>query len=299
MARALISMLSMAAVFMPGVLFAAETMKLRPLAPIYVDTKGGGMRQPEGVWCGTKPVLVVADTGNGRLLAYEISGDTTVSKAEFALPQLPYPIKVQVDSKGEMLALDGKSRRIVRVSPSGEFKGYVEPSGVAGTVVPRSFRVDGEDALHILDVFGRRLITADLSGKARQEIPFPKGAAFLSDLAVDRKGNVFLVDSLGKRVFAAKKGSTEIVPFTEVFGEDVNFPTSVAVDEKGMVFVGDQNGGGVVVFGPDGSFRGRQLAMGWKDAFLRYPSDLCHNGGGALYVADRENNRVQSFVVTQ
>ena len=299
MAKAIRIILLVAAVILPRDLLAAEAVKLRPLAPIYVDSKGGGIRQPEGVGCSGKSLLVVADTGNGRLLTYAISGDAAVSKAEIALPQLPYPIKVQSDSKGEILALDGKSRRIVRISPSGEFKGYVDAGGVTGTVVPRSFRVDGDDTLYVLDIFSGRLIVADPSGKVLREIPFPKDAGFFSDLAVDRKGNVFLVDSAGKRVFVAKKGANEIVALTANIGEDVDFPTSIAVDDRGRLFVGDQNGGGIVVFGSDGTFRGRHLAMGWKESFLRYPSEVCITASGILYVADRGNNRVQAFLITE
>ncbi len=288
-----------AAVLLPGILSAADALKLRPLAPVSVDSKGGGMRLPEGVGSDGKSLLVVADTGNGRLLTYGITADAAAAKGEIVLPELPSPLKVQVDPRGAILALDGKSRRIVRVSPSGGFQGYVDVAGAAGAVVPRSFRVDGEGLLYLLDVFSGRLIVADPSGKVLRELPFPKEARFFSDLAVDGKGDVFLIDSVGRRVFAARKGAGGIAPLTGDIGGDADFPTSIAVDGRGRLFVGDQNGGGIVVFGPDGAFRGRQLSMGWKESFLRYPSDLCIGGGDTLYVADRGNNRVQAFQIVQ
>jgi len=57
----------------------------------------------------------------------------------------------------------------------------------------------------------------------------------------------------------------------------------------------DQNGGGVVVLGQDGSYRGRQLGMGWKEGLLYYPSQMCVSGGEIAVIADRENSRVQVF----
>ena len=42
---------------------AAEPLKFRQMAPIYVDGKGGGIKQPEGVSCRGN-ALVVADTGS-------------------------------------------------------------------------------------------------------------------------------------------------------------------------------------------------------------------------------------------
>ena len=98
---------------------AAEPLKFRQMAPIYVDGKGAGIRQPESVACRGN-ALVVADTGNGRLLRYTIAGDTWTPSGEIVLPQLPSPIRVDMNSKGEIFALDGSSRKILRVAPTGE-----------------------------------------------------------------------------------------------------------------------------------------------------------------------------------
>ncbi len=85
---------------------AAEQVKFKQMAPIYVDGKGAGIRQPEGVACRGN-ALVVADTGNGRLLRYTIAGETWTPGGEIVLPQLTSPIRVDVNSKGEIFALDG------------------------------------------------------------------------------------------------------------------------------------------------------------------------------------------------
>jgi hypothetical protein len=50
-----------------------------------------------------------------------------------------------------------------------------------------------------------------------------------------------------------------------------------------------------VVLGADGAFQGRQLAIGWGDGYLYYPAQLCINGAGTAFIADRSNNRVQIF----
>ena len=153
---------------------AAEPLKLKMMAPIYVDGKGAGIKQPEGVSCRGN-ALVVADTGNGRLLRYTIAGDNWTPSGEIVLAQLPFPTRVDVNSKGEIFALDGKSRRIVRVAASGDFLGYVASVGdVQGAVVPRSFRIDRNDNLYLLDVSSARVLVMDPSGKIQREIPFPK-----------------------------------------------------------------------------------------------------------------------------
>lgn len=285
--------------FSTGV-FAAETIKLRLITPIYVDGKGSGIKQPEGVGCSGSTLVIVADTGNGRLLRYTVTGDTLTPDGEIALPQLPYPIRVQVDSRGEIFALDGKLRRIVRVAANGEFLGYMNITGAAqGTVVPRSFKIDRNDNIYILDIFSGRILVVNPSGTLQKEIPFPKEYVFFSDLAVDAGGSIFLIDSVGRRVYTVPKNSDGVTPLSDSLKEEVNFPTSIALDGRGNIYVSDQNGSGVVILGLDGSFRGRQLRMGWKDGYLRYPSQICIDDSGNVFIADRGNNRVEVFAIVQ
>jgi sugar lactone lactonase YvrE len=297
-AQKIILLAAMILVFGAGS-FAAEPIKFKLMAPIYVDGKGAGIKQPEGVSCRGN-ALVVADTGNGRLLRYTIAGDNWTPSGDIILPQLPFPIRVDVNSKGEIFALDGKSRRIGRVAASGEFLGYVAPAGdVQGAVVPRSFRIDRDDNLYLLDVSSARILVMDPSGKIQREIPFPKEYGFFSDLAVDGGGNILLLDSVGKRVFKVVKNSPDVVPLSESLKEEVYFPTAIATDKQGTIFLVDQNGSGIVILGPDGSFRGRRLSMGWKNGFLRYPAQMCISENGTAFIADRGNNRVDAFLITE
>lgn len=281
--------------------FAAEITKFTPVLSIYVDGKGTGLKQPEGVACDDKSLLIAADTGNGRLLRFTYAEGNLSPGAEIAVSQLPYPIKVQVTSKGEILALDGKLRRIVRLTPGGEFKGYVEPEGITSTgpIVPRSFKIDRNDNIYILDVYSLRILVLDPTGKVQREIPLSQKFGFLSDLAVDMPGNIFLLDSVGKRIFTIAKESQTVSPLGDSLKEDVNFPTSISVDPKGILYVVDENGSGIVIIGQDGSFRGRRLGMGWKEGLLRYPSDMCMNKSGAVFIADRGNSRIQIFSISQ
>lgn len=278
---------------------AAEPLKFRQMAPIYVDGKGAGIRQPEGVACRGN-ALVVADTGNGRLLRYTLAGENWTPGGEIVLPQLPSPLRVDVNSKGEIFALDGQSRKIVRVAASGEFLGYVAPTGdVQGAIVPRSFRIDKDDNLYLLDVLSARVLVMDPSGKIQREIPFPKEYGFFSDLAVDPGGSILLLDSVRKKVFKVAKNSPNIAQLTESLKEEAYFPVAIATDKQGTIYLVDQNGSGVVILGQDGSFRGRRLSMGWKEGFLRYPAEMCVTENGAAFIADRGNNRVDGFLITE
>jgi sugar lactone lactonase YvrE len=276
-----------------------SAVKLRHIISVYLDAQQKGLKQPEGVACGKGDVFVVADSGNGRLVRFSFQGGSLLPGMDIKIPQLAYPVRVQIDGQGDIFALDERQRRIVHLSPEGEFKGYVEATGLPGstTMIPRSFKIDGNGNMYILDISSANVVVLDANGKFVRNIAFPEQYGFISDLAVDFKGTILLVDSLESIVYAAAADGTKFTPLTQSMKETVFFPTSIATDTKGTIYLVDQNGGDIIIVGQDGSFQGRLLAMGWKEGLLRYPSQCCVNADGDFFVADRSNNRVQIFSI--
>jgi sugar lactone lactonase YvrE len=219
-----------------------------------------------------KSLLIVGDTGNERLLRYSYQDRNLKGGTEIKVPELSNPIRLQINSKGEIFALDGKKRRIFRLSPERAFKGYVDAEGVPSpsTFVPRSFKIDGNNNIYILDIFTGRVLVLNPEGKYQKQIPFPKDYGFFSDLSVDSKGSILLIDSVRAMVFSAPKDSNSFSPITKSLREYLNFPTGITTDSRGMIYIVDENGDGIVVLGRDGSFVGRQLSMGWNEGLL-YP----------------------------
>jgi sugar lactone lactonase YvrE len=277
--------------------FSAETVKFRHLQSIYFDEKGAGLKQPEGVACSEKGLLIVGDTGNDRLLRYSYNDRSLKAGAEIKVQQLSNPIRLQMNSKGEIFALDGKKRRIIRLNPDGTFKGYVGGSGIPAPAafVPRSVKIDTNNNIYLLDIFSARVLVLNPEGKYQKQVPFPNEYGFFSDLSVDSKGALFLIDCVKAMVFSAPKDSNTFSPLTKDLREYLNFPTSITTDNRGTVYVVDQNGSGIVILGQDGSFQGRQLNMGWNEGLLYYPSQMCINEKGEAFIADRGNSRVQIF----
>ena len=279
----------------------AERTRLRHVTSIYFDEKGAGIKNPEGVACNDASMLIVGDTRNGRLLRYTVENRTVKPAGEIRAPQLSYPIRVQMNSKGDIFALDGKQRRIARFDARGQFKDYVNPESApsSATFIPRSFKIDRNDNLYVLDVFSARVLVLGPEGKFQRQQEFPKEYGFFSDLAVDFKGAIFLLDSVKSMVLVAAKDAKTFTPLTKGLREQLSFPTSLTTDSRGGLYVVDENGAGVVLLGQDGSFLGRQLAMGWNEGLLYYPSQMCLNEKGEVFIADRGNSRVQVFSVVR
>lgn len=278
---------------------AAEVLKLRHAATLLADTEGTPLRWPQGVGCGVPGTILVADSGNGRVLRVEVSGALALVTGVVALPEIAYPVRVDGDASGNLVVLDGKKRALARVGADGSFRGFVDVPRVEGAAAPvvRAFALAPGGAIVALDVAGGRVVRLDAAGALERAIDLPAEARGAVDLAVDGRGSIFLLDGVGRRVFVARAGETAFVPLSGSLAEDLDFPGAVDADASGRLLVTDEHGGGVVILGPDGSFRGRQSAHGWKEGLLRYPSDLCSNGRGLLAIADRENQRVQVFTV--
>ena len=70
----------------------------------------------------------------------------------------------------------------------------------------------------------------------------------------------------------------------------------MAIDNVGeSSILVDQNGGGLALLNKDGSFLGRKLSMGWNESQLYYPAQICISKQGYMFIADRNNSRVQMF----
>ena len=282
--------------------FAAEPFRMKYALTVYSDEKGNGFNQPEGVAC-TGDKLIIADTGNGRLLEYSLVMGEPKGGKEIKLAQLPYPTRVLINSKGDIYVLDGRQRKIARLKPDGTFSQYVDLSAASGDisrpVVPVGIAIDESDTLYVLDEAGSRVIVVNNDGKIEREIPFPQKYGFITDVAADSKGNLFLTDAVNAVIYSATKDATAFSALTPSLKEDLKFASNIATDNKGALFVSDQNSGGIVVIGRDGTFRNRLLTFGWREGMIRYPAQICIDPQEGLFVADRGNYRIQKFVPLQ
>lgn len=270
---------------------------LKLLQGIYGDSADVALSRPEGVACDERGALVVADTGNARLLTFTFKDGALDAGAQVKLSQLPYPFRVQIDSKGFVLVLDRRARKIVRVDAKGEFAGYLEPQGASTPpVTPAAFKLDPQDNAYVLDVVAGKVVVVAPDGRVSRELALPK-AAGITDVAVDAAGRVYLVDAVTAVVFVAEKGANAFKPLTDSLKDQISFPTYVAPDNRGKLYLVDMHGNAIVRLGVDGTFQGRELATGRVDGTVYYPSQLCLNSKGELFVADRNNNRVQIFAL--
>jgi hypothetical protein len=204
---------------------------------------------------------------------------------------------VQLNSKGEIHALDARERRIVHLSAEGAFKDVVAFEGAPppAAILLKSFAIDAADNIYGLDAASARVLVANAKGQFQKALPFPKDIGFGSDLAVDAAGGVLLLDSINRRMFFADKDAREFAPLGGNLNESLATMPAYLTTSKGSTFVVEGSGSSIVSFRRDGSFMARQLTPGWAEGSLNHPSQMCINDKDEAFIADRDNSRVQVF----
>ncbi len=278
---------------------AAEKVRFRHAKSLYEDGEGIGLRQPQGVACTENSVLVVADTGNDRLLRYTFSDYDSNPKVQvLKTPLTIYPKRIRMNRQGEIYLLDAKAGRIVRLSAQGQNLGFIEPAGLPtpARIEASSFAVAPDGSLYFVDILSKRVLICDERGQYIKHVQFPETNGWISDIAVNERREIFLVDSVNARVFKARSGEALFSALSESLEQYMRFPTDLAIDQRGRIYLSDRNGSKIVVLSPDGAYVGRFSDKGWKDGLLNHPSQVCLNERGDLFVADTSNHRVQIFV---
>jgi hypothetical protein len=278
----------------------AQAARLRHLASVYADDTGVGLKRPEGIACGAGGMIVVADTGNGRLLRFTYRERTVSGGGEIRIPELSAPSRLHLGSKGQIYVLDSTRRRIVRLGPDGEFVGALSFDGAPppGTIVPKSFAVDAADRAYVLDAFAGRVLVLDGQGRFERALPLPADAGFVTDVAVDTAGSLVLLDSVRRQLYAIGDAGA-FAPLGRDLKEALPTPPTSLTMGRGLIFILEGRGGRVVTVGRDGSFLSSQLARGWTEGMLNYPSQMCINDRDEVFVADRDNSRIQVFGLTR
>ena len=228
------------AALLAGSIGPARAAPVRGLAherSIYSDSAEVALRGPEGVACDERGTIVVADTGNARLLVYTWKDGNLDGGTQLRISQATYPVRVQIDSKGFVLVLDRRSRLIEKLDTKGAFAAYVETQGASSPVTPAAIKLDPADNLYVLDDVAGRVVVVSPDGKVTRELPLPKDAKGVTDVAAESSGKIYVVDAPSATVFVAEAADQAFKPLSASLKESISFPGYLAADNHGKLLV--------------------------------------------------------------
>ena len=251
---------------------------------------------------------------------------------------LSYPTDVQPDTSGNVYIADTGNHRIRKVTADGIIHAYAG-NGTAGNAGdggdaaaaqlnnPSGLALDYSGRLYVADGDRVRQITATLFGTTVIGLFAGGSTGFSGDggLAVkaqvngvtgvtaDAAGNVYIADTGNHRIRKVDaNGNIHTAAGVGHFAGDngpatsatLSFPSSVAVDAAGSVYIADSDNNSIRQIAVDGTVRtvagtgvsgftgdGLQAAS----AQLSNPQGVAVDSGGSLYIADTANQRIRKI----
>ena len=231
------------------------------------------------------------------------------------------PKRVVLDSKGNMYVADTSNNRIQKLTAAtGEWSAWGTNDGKYGTELgefsgPQGLAIDKYDNLYVADSSNDRIQKFNAMANKWSEIGHGKGNAlgqFMDPkgVAVDGSGNIYVADSGNHRIQKLTPGDLGVWSSIGKNGKglgEFNNPSAIAIDHDGNLYVADRDnhriqklsiskgGPGVDVWSEWISSSGR---AGSDLGEFKYPTDVAVDASGNVYVADRDNHRIQKLDVS-
>jgi sugar lactone lactonase YvrE len=300
-------------------------------ATFSVGVSGTGPFAYQWLFDGINPIdIITTVAGNGE--AYYSDDGVLATNASIYEPE-----GVAVDGSGNLFIADTYNSRIRKVGTNGIITtvagdGSYAYSGDGGAAVsaslyyPSGVAVDASGNLFIADTDNNRIRKVDTNGVITT-VAGNTGVGYFADgvqatntslyypsaVAVDASGNLFIADTHNDRV--REVGANGII--TTVAGNgNANFagdggsavsaslyyPSGVAVDASGNIFIGDYynsrvrkvgTNGIITTVAGDGNFEFAGDGGAATSASLYYPSGVAADAFGNLFIADTYNRRIR------
>ncbi|NRA68393.1 MAG: GTP-binding protein [Pseudobacteriovorax sp.] len=159
--------------------------------------------------------------------------------------------------------------------------GFISKIGIDGRIIslkwieglnaPKGIRSYG-NLLYVTDITSLVVIDID-AGKVIEKVAIPN-AVFLNDIAIDRKGGLYVSDFLGNAIYSYQNGEVKLV----LQSEDLEFPNGLTY-YRGALFAGSW-GGPAIADDFTTEFGGQLLRIDLKDSSLEARTDRLGNLDG-------------------
>ena len=258
--------------------------------------------------------LFVADTNNGRIQIFQVTGDEELPpEAESFSPLvLDFDFTVAAEDsisdiavlpgRGVFAISDKKGRILARGKTENAFGSegsapgqFLKPAALQVSLDGRIFAADtGNNRIQVLNSDGTPAFEFGKGGSRPGQFSGPQG------IAVNSKGLIYVADTMNGRVqvfnhegiYLNSFATTKENPLQGITGSPS--PRALAMDSQDRVYV-LEDGGVVRVFDERGKFLKSIGEWGTGDGQFQKAVDLAVDENDNVYVADQANSRIHIF----
>lgn len=269
---------------------------------------GKGLDKPLGVAVTADGRVLVADSGNNRVVMFDITGKVLRQYGQSSIEgaAMNYPVAVAVDDSQQLLYVaDFNNGRVQVWHLEGEYLYQlpVEKDGKElGTIKPAALAVGDSGKLYVSDVLGQRVLVFDASGRLFHQFGEEGAAAgqfkFANGIAVDEQNDrIYVADTNNGRIQEFSLSGEYKRSLKFINERKLVTPRGLALDrQRGLLHIADTITHRIasydlaaakgLLWGSEGSEKSR----------FNFPNGLAADQSGNLYIADRDNNRVMVYI---
>ncbi len=216
----------------------------------------GKLSFPYGVTRTSGGDLLVAEAGNLRVQRFSAKGEYL--SAVFSQPNeygIEKPGPLQIDAKGNIYIGDLSGGKVVVLNKQGKLHRTIGP-----VAYPHGIAIDEKNNRVFIASAGSKDITVfpldNKSGVGSKFIKTPSdredsGFAMVRGIAVDKRGRLFVVDSMSSSVRVFDSAGEYLFSFGKKGNDNgaMMYPNGIDVDESGRIYIADWANNRVVVWG--------------------------------------------------
>jgi PKD repeat protein len=279
-------------------------------------TDGYHYHQPCGVAVAPDGSLYVGESRGRRLVKLDAAGTPLWSRGEPGIwgddnDLFTYVEDVDLDAAGRVYTVDRSNCRVQIYNSGGSYYDTLGTGCGTGNDQfdhPYGVAVGPDGKICVADTNNQRVQVFDsnrtyLATLGVTGVPGSDNGhfAYPRDVDVDDAGNIYVADQDNHRVqvFDSNRTYVRTIGESGMAGDDfghLDSPTAVTVDAEARIYVADGWGYRVQVFDSTGDYLTTVGGgWGWGSGDLRDAEGLAVDAAGNLYVAERENHRIQKF----
>ncbi|MDO8971684.1 MAG: 6-bladed beta-propeller [Saprospiraceae bacterium] len=214
--------------------------------------------------------------------------------------KLPFiaPYGIAADGLGRIWVADMGIRGVHQIDLVKGKVSYIFSAGTTSLESPAGVAVDLErQRLYISDTTLAKVFLFDLDGRFIKEWDAPDNFGRPAGLAVDKSGQLYVVDAQKNRlsIFSQDGELRRTITSAALPELTFNTPSNVAVNAQGQIFVVDSMNFRIEIFSPEGESLGTIGSIGDGPGYFARPRGIAIDGDGHIYIADATFDNIQVF----